>query len=834
MDNRKKLVDDNQVNTNKSICLDSYQSPTPSITSNQVKKVKKSDCSVRDCSSAYKSPHSPSETWKSITKNMAASPVCPVPEAPTAGTDADIENGPTGRSLLSKFEQVNNSKIDLPVSSTSLNVDTDLETKSSKMISPTSVMDPPGISTPTKSHSSCSPPTTPDHVTPLVKAAKDIQPIDSKDTLPDFRLHPSLVKNLTQPQLNRISFYGGVIHDINKDASDMAANDTSKYEDTNGNSAIIDEEHWLINTIANRSKEETGGLSSKCPSSFSEAIGETDPDSSNPLSNLNSSRTQLWKPSRSWWEARSGKNPWIEPKSHNKRWRYLWPLIHYHKFLARCIKKLKRNGVEVRNSQKPVCVFLRDEVCAVSDHLAEVSKFTAEEWLEALSHFNGWTDNSPQYESTLRATVLRQKLRSLAELSDVDSPLLRDQIDEQFLKTMENNRINMESGSNYPSSVKKDKALLDTISESNTEQFARLNFGYNQHQYGYPLGIQYAMPNRNKFSSSKSKRRSSQSYQYANNINHPFGHATYPQDMNQAMFHQLSYGTVNQGVYPKPNMCGDVMPGQFFPPHQHQHNNMHNLHHYPHQYPHQVGGFQNHPPFASMHDPSNFLGDNLSWHDKAFQPPNIPPGPSYNVYGSPAGAAHPYHVQQPSPGGMNAQKVDFHHPMEIHQPSPAHDSRLSMQNNIQVPPSPYWGHLDPMAGIASPHSSSHPQAQEHDILVDTDPGIQTPNHNSKPLFVNPSLPYNYYQQGRGYVPPSPATQFLMTQTPQGSGYFNNSINMASHAAPSAFPFESPRPSKDSCSAETRVEETITVDSPQATKKASEEDMRDMNEIKQND
>ena len=75
--------------------------------------------------------------------------------------------------------------------------------------------------------------------------------------------------------------------------------------------------------------------------------------------------------------------------------RYLWPLIHYHKFLAKCIKKLKRNGVDVKTSVSPVAVFLREEVCAVSDHLASVSLFTSEEWMDCLVHFNGWTDHSP-------------------------------------------------------------------------------------------------------------------------------------------------------------------------------------------------------------------------------------------------------------------------------------------------------------------------------------------------------------------------------------------------------------------------------------------------------
>ena len=60
--------------------------------------------------------------------------------------------------------------------------------------------------------------------------------------------------------------------------------------------------------------------------------------------------------------------------------RYLWPLIHYHKFIAKCIKKLKRNGIDVKNSMSTVSLFLRQEVCNVSDHLAFMSKYDSEEW----------------------------------------------------------------------------------------------------------------------------------------------------------------------------------------------------------------------------------------------------------------------------------------------------------------------------------------------------------------------------------------------------------------------------------------------------------------------
>jgi hypothetical protein len=85
------------------------------------------------------------------------------------------------------------------------------------------------------------------------------------------------------------------------------------------NSALIDEEQWLLDAIDARGSDESRSINA-CPATFPQAMGEREYE--NPVASLsNGSRTQLWKPSRSWWEAKSGKNPWIEPKSHNKRWR---------------------------------------------------------------------------------------------------------------------------------------------------------------------------------------------------------------------------------------------------------------------------------------------------------------------------------------------------------------------------------------------------------------------------------------------------------------------------------------------------------------------------------
>ena len=161
----------------------------------------------------------------------------------------------------------------------------------------------------------------------------------SKSKIPEFSLHPDLQRELSHAVVNRVSFYG-VIHDINKEACAMATGDfvnsdqiLSEHLDPLINAvkgkkrrpqkkqytvdlALIDEEQWLLDVIV----EHGLGPTKACPRTFPQAMGERDYE--NPLTSLsNGSRTQLWKPSRSWWEAKSGKNPWIEPKSHNRRWR---------------------------------------------------------------------------------------------------------------------------------------------------------------------------------------------------------------------------------------------------------------------------------------------------------------------------------------------------------------------------------------------------------------------------------------------------------------------------------------------------------------------------------
>jgi len=296
-------------------------------------------------------------------------------------------------------------------------------------------------------------------------------------SLPSFQLHEDLSGDMHQGLIDRVSFYS-IVRDMNKEAADAAMSDpkgklyndeavvTNNVNAKNGKvhthpirskecenilvlacktdgeeslkpsmgAALLDEEWWLLSAMASRSPEEVAlNHASALPPTFSEALGEKDSSTGDSAS---SSKTQLWKPGRSWWEAKSGKNPWVEPVVHNNRWRYLWPLIHYHKFLAKSIRKLRRNGIDVKTSTSSVSLFLRQEVCNVSDHLAFMSKYDSEEWTNALRGFDGWTGHTLDVEESVRKLVLQQKLQGINEMSDLDSSLLRSQVSDAMLRAI--------------------------------------------------------------------------------------------------------------------------------------------------------------------------------------------------------------------------------------------------------------------------------------------------------------------------------------------------------------------------------------------------------------
>jgi len=167
-------------------------------------------------------------------------------------------------------------------------------------------------------------------------------------SIPQFQLHDSLRGTLSQGIINRVSFYS-ILRDINQEVLDnfdsggggnqiqpnleeeqngiliISCNDDDESNNeplfnvdastTRQQGILIDEEWWLVSVIASRTPESIRNQSAELLPTFFEAMGENDGDEVSP------SKTKLWKPSQSWWDAKSGKNPWVEPAVHDNRWR---------------------------------------------------------------------------------------------------------------------------------------------------------------------------------------------------------------------------------------------------------------------------------------------------------------------------------------------------------------------------------------------------------------------------------------------------------------------------------------------------------------------------------
>mmetsp|Transcript_2809 Transcript_2809/g.5979 ORF Transcript_2809/g.5979 Transcript_2809/m.5979 type:complete len:716 (+) Transcript_2809:327-2474(+) len=573
----------------------------------------------------------------------------------------------------------------------------------------------------------------------------------------EFNLHPDLSRELAPGLVSRVSLYA-VIHDINKEATAMAANDPKNKDDSNKEelsplvqavngceagkeapevtNAMIDEETWLLDAIQNRSSEERGEAKA-CPPTFLQAMGEKEYE--NPVHALSgSSRTQLWKPSRSWWEAKSGKNPWIEPNSHNKRWRYLWPFIHYHKFLAKCIKKLKRNGADVKHSVSPVAVFLREEVCAVSDHLASVSLFGSEQWMECLQHFNGWTNESAEEE--LLAHVRQLKLRPLSEPGDVDSPLLRSQIDEHFLKAMALQREQLRAIPTTIEAPKKPKGQPPVYPRppTSTTSGASPLIPHSSAGLRRPRYPPQQIP---------------QSTQFWNGYDHSHGYGD--NSSVQSGISTESGFAASYGEYPPP-----------MAPHAH----------YPHYYP--MYGAGGHYPLD--HESYHVMGPPAhpppGWFDPALAPYGGGQPPGYFPDAAGVGLPPPS-PREPRSGTEKEEKEDHTSDVTPHlKSSPQHHGF-----------SPVWSHLVDGAtqSLATPAKTS-PSTPSR--ATDSPSSMSAPNvpltmeqaaenHASmaaQPLLLRGYQPYPgyaHYGVRDGYAPPSPATQFMMPPTQNNSFYY---------------------------------------------------------------
>lgn len=435
--------------------------------------------------------------------------------------------------------------------------------------------------------------------------------------------------------------------------------------------------------------------------------------------------------------------------------RYLWPLIHYHKFLAKCIKKLKRNNVDVKHSVSPVAVFLREEVCAVSDHLAECSRFDSDEWMACLKHFSGWTEIGG--EENLRGHVGLLKLRSLREPEDVESKLLRDQVDRHFLTAMAKARAQLREG-NEPSVVSggdrtRTRGQPPVYPRSGLRNDATSGYHHQQgprrHQHHSPGGHE------------------------PYGAHHAPHHAPYWSWEQHSMV--SPYGDSSSVHSALSNDSGYVQPTYPVYIHPVAHHGYH---------PHYYAGPMVYPPSAPgcanqrhLQHGEQSLGHHPTWVDPAAYGAHM-----FHPHPTPVALAHgiPVEVSEVREHDDLSEGVDM-------EPSPR---ETSMDGNEETPPvkfhmqnqqqqSPFWSHLDSVAvGLATPAKSS-PAATPHRLVTqdsqDAD-DLSAYTVSAQPLLLRGYHPYGHYGARDGYAPPSPATQFMMSPQPNFAPTYGYTYN----------------------------------------------------------
>lgn len=457
--------------------------------------------------------------------------------------------------------------------------------------------------------------------------------------------------------------------------------------------------------------------------------------------------------------------------------RYLWPLIHYHKFLAKCIKKLKRNGVDVKTSVSPVSAFLRTEVCAVSDHLARCSYFTSEEWTGSLQFFEGWIDSTPEAEEALRSLILEQQLRSHGDPADTDSPLLRDQIDGRFLKAMAAARSKQPTSTgdtSVPSG-----GTFGKMRPSPTEGRPPMAPGGGLPRSGGRPPVSAISTSQQQASSGRKSRRGKRGRRGSRASDGDASMSSRSSSMGEE-------GAAWNGIppsspYPPPHYgdpsmmqggnYGHMPPPYGFPYGMYGHSPY---------YPHPAHGMA--PPVG--HGPPAFYGQH---------PPNPQWGPSAFGHGPPP-EGHPHTGPPPYPMQMDPNMsldISFHgglHPdgmlVSPHPPVPGTPDQSLDHGPDMSMASPAWAHLDRLATglIATPSTNRSGRAKQ--VAVSGGP---RPNIKDQVAGAARSLVFGEGNAPADGVPPSPATLFNQSKSPRVASHdaANPNTTVATVDAPAA-------------------------------------------------
>ena len=366
--------------------------------------------------------------------------------------------------------------------------------------------------------------------------------------------------------------------------------------------------------------------------------------------------------------------------------------------------------------------------------------------MSCLEHFSGWVDTDPKAEARLRSLVGRLKLRPMDEPGDLESPLLRSQIDEQFLRAMVAARNQMVNPGTHTMQPPKRNAKDQTSSqegEGSRRQpahhhglplhpqtvstagtaccvFAQSRLTLSVHQrhmatqsHRLPVHTRQAPPSPSQANTSQgdgSASSSRLSYGYQQPGMHWWGNGWGP---HFACDESSVQSALSGDSYP--THLGDVAPGMFPPlppPH--------------HFYPPMLQ-----PPTP---DQSMSMSDHGSYNRMPFYPVNEPYYHDPNMFGpgwyGPPPPDQSFMYSQhppPSPADGSASSVNQGSTGSNSSPGPSQEGPLN-QNVLnettttnqtpykyeppRVPVSPYWGHLDyatlAMTGLVSPDGKPMP------------------------------------------------------------------------------------------------------------------------------
>ncbi len=353
--------------------------------------------------------------------------------------------------------------------------------------------------------------------------------------------------------------------------------------------------------------------------------------------------------------------------------------------MAKCIKKLKRNGVDVKTSRSDVSLFLREEVCNVSDHLAFMSKYDSEEWTSALSHFDGWTDHASNVEETLRTLVASQQLAGLTETADTQSSLVRSQIDDKILKAIQTAKDDAGKDKYDYKDIphqhvdKKVDARKVAADEGGTEVSSQT------HQHSAPDNSSFissikseAWANESHLRSTiESKKRAGTAKNSSYRPEYPLRHSCLHQDAYPRHFQQhSSYG------HPYGPTYGGSLNSSYYHPSD----------------PHQYSGYGQYPPLPVYHMEYPHHGEVLC----------------NDQYG---------HHSQYNNGYYHPADGSFHNGMAFDTSVHTQDHYIASplaqtpnrMHNAQYPASPYWSHLNisQLPGISSSPSFHMPPRANH-------------------------------------------------------------------------------------------------------------------------